>query len=125
MRKKFAVSPAQTLAMEFPDGTVREAAFTVESLLYLTEEFGDLTLVFEEEMIRPYDLAAKILYSGMKTFDTTVTLDEARAIAVGGGVVLMTEIFTMFAENFPELDSEDVKKNLIPAVNKMLTEVEE
>ncbi|MCL2225788.1 MAG: hypothetical protein FWB96_12545 [Defluviitaleaceae bacterium] len=119
MPKKFAVTPIEPLIMEFPDGSTRQAAFNVEAMICLQEEFGDLAELVNEEIARPYELAAKILYSGMKTFDTSVTLDEARAIIVGGGVLLMTEIMNLFGESFGEIDEEELKKNLIPAVNKM------
>ena len=120
MPRKFAISPIETLELVFPDGSKREAAFNVESMIYLAEEFGDITKLMEEEMTRPYELAAKILYSGMKTFDTSVTLDEAKAIVVGGGIALLTEIMNLFGESFAEIDTEEVKKKLLPLLNKML-----
>ena len=111
MPKKFAISPIETLELVFPDGSKREAAFNVESMIYLAEEFGDLTKLMKEEMTRPYELAAKILYSGMKTFDTSVTLDEAKAIVVGGGIALLAEIMNLFGESFSEIDTGELKKS--------------
>ena len=120
MKKTFAVTPLETLELVFPDGTTREACFNVESLIYLTEEFGDITRLVQTEMSKPYDLAAKILYSGMKPFDSAVTLDDARGIMVAGGVSLMAEIMDMFNHNFGTIDEEDVKKNLTPLLLKQL-----
>jgi hypothetical protein len=120
MKRKFAVIPIETLALEFPDGTVKEAVFNVESLIYLTEEFGDLSRLVEDEMTKPYELAAKILYSGMKVMDGGVTMEEAQAIVVSGGVRLMAEIMDMFQENLGEVDGEELKKNITPLVNMMI-----
>ena len=120
MKRRFAVRPIEPLVLEFSDGTEKEAVFNVESMIYLTEQFGDISHLIETEMTKPYELAAKILYSGMKVLDSTVTLDEARAIIVGGGVRLMAEIMDMFAENFGAIDPEELKKNMVPILNNFL-----
>ena len=120
MKRRFSVKPIEPLVLEFLDGTEKEAVFNVESLIYLTEEFGDISNLMETEMTKPYELAAKILYSGIKVLDSSITLDEAKAILIGGGVRLIAEIFDSFQENFGSVDPEELKKNLIPAFNKMM-----
>ena len=120
MPRKFAVSPVETLELEFPDGSIREAVFNVESLITLTEEFGDLGTLVEDEMTKPYELAAKILYAGMKSFNTETTLDEAKAIVVSGGIKLLAEIYDLFNQSFGDIEMDELKKNLTPAINKMI-----
>lgn len=111
-KRKFAIRPVQPLEFEFADGTKKEAIFTVEALMLISEEFGDLTELAKEEKNKPYDLAAKILYCGMKILDDTVTYDEAKSILIGGGVGLLEAIFESVIETYEgmDLDIEDIKK---------------
>lgn len=111
-RKKFAITPIQPLEIEFPDGKVVKAIFTVEAFLLMSEEFGDLAVLAKEEKDKPYDLTAKLLYCGMKVMDNSATYEEAQAIVIGGGIPLMEVIFENVLETFDgmELDEEEIKK---------------
>ena len=115
-KRSIAVKPAETLVIQLSDGTEREAIFNMEALIIFAEEFGDLTELTKKFTSRPYELAAMILYSGMKILDASVTFEEAKAIMVGGGVVLLAEIMEMFYEGFADVDQAELKKNLLPAI---------
>lgn len=120
MAKRFAVRPVEPLILEFADGTVKEAALTNEALMILFEEFGDLGDLLESEMTKPMDFAAKILYAAMKVMDTTVTLEMAKTVVLGGGVELMMQVYDMFSDNLGTMSEDELKKNLTPIVNKYL-----
>ena len=120
MRRHIAVKPAETLVMNFPDGSFKEAVFNIEALITLTEEFGGISKMAKTFHGRPYEMAARILYSGMKILDASVTLEEARALMIGGGIPLMADIMEMFQESFGAIDPEELKKNLIPTINSQI-----
>jgi len=120
MKRTIAVKPIETLEFVFSDGTKREACFNVEALIHLTEEFGNIDTLFAKGISKPYDLAAKILYSGMKSFDSAVTLDEAKAIVVAMGFSFVIEVMDMFQENIGAVSDSELKKNLKPILNKMM-----
>jgi len=125
MRKReIAIKPAETLRINFPNGTYRDAVFNIEALMILTEEFGDIAEIARNLHSQPYAMGAKILYSGMKALDAGATMDEANSIMVGdgGGLLLLNTMMEMFMENFGQIDPEELKKNLIPIVNQQLTQ---
>ncbi|SHF13444.1 hypothetical protein SAMN02745784_02918 [Tissierella praeacuta DSM 18095] len=108
-RKKFAVKPIEPLRLDFPDGKAIEAIFTVEAFILLSEEFGDLVTLANEEKSKPYDLAAKLLYCGMKVMNASSTYEEAKAIVIGGGLPLIEIIFENVMETFDGMDIDDLE----------------
>lgn len=108
---KYNVKPIESLEMEFSDGTVKEAIFTKETLYLFQHEFGDMEELIKTELpIKPYDFMSKVLYSGMKIVDRTVTLDEAKMILIGGGEEIMHEIARLLTDNFMATATEDQKE---------------
>lgn len=71
-----------------------------DAIMFLTEEFGDINKLMEKEKDRPFDLAAKLLYCGVKLSDTSFTYDEARRITLSGGINLVTALLDNFVEAF-------------------------
>lgn len=120
MAKRISIKRIEPIVLDFADGTTKEVIINNDALIYLTSEFGDIANLLDTEIERPYELASKILYAGMKVADMSTTLEEAKAIMIGGGTELMTEMFIALSENFGEIDQEELKKNLIPMVNKYL-----
>lgn len=118
-RKRIAVRPIEPLELEFADGTVKEAKFDVEMMMILSDEFGDLTELAKEGQKKPYDLAAKLLYCGLKVFDKDVTLNEAKTIVVGGGLPLLQAIFESVVETFNGIDDEEFKKKVLQELQKL------
>lgn len=117
---RVSIRPIEPLEMEFADGTIKEALFNNEAFIIYTDEFGK----FDDETIqamkdKPYDFTAKILYSGMKVLDKTVTLEEARAIVVGGGEGLAAEVTNLMIENFMLVSNEETKKKFMKEVEKI------
>ena len=119
-KRKFAVRPVEPLILEFSDGTEKEVAMTIDALMILTEEFGDLSDLMARELTKPIDLAAKILYAGIRVNDTTITLDEAKNIVLGGGLPLQLELMELLTDSFGEISEVDLKKTISPIVTKML-----
>lgn len=119
-KRRFAVRPVEPLLLEFADGTEKEVAMTIDALMILTEEFGDLSNLMEKEFTRPVDLAAKILYAGIRVNDTTITLEEAKNIVLGGGLLLQLELMDALAESLGTVSESDLKKTISPIVTKML-----
>jgi len=119
-KRKIAIKPAETLEILLPDGTTREAIFNVEALIILQEAFGDPQKLAREFEDKPHEFTARILYSGIAVLDSSITFDEAKAIVVGGGIELLATIMEMFAETFGDADPEELKKNLIPVMNRQL-----
>ena len=114
------IKPIEPLELEFADGVVKEALFNNEAFIIFTEEFGDIDDLIKEELKdKPYDFAAKILYSGMKVVDRTVTKEEARAIVVGGGEELLREITRLLIDNFMITADDDSKKKFLEEVRKI------
>lgn len=117
---RVTIKPIEPLEMEFADGTIKEALFNNEAFIIYTEEFGSIDKSIEEELKdKPYDFTAKILYCGMKVMDKTVTLDEARAILVGGGTALLEAIANLLVDNFMATADEDSKKKFLKEVEKI------
>jgi hypothetical protein len=117
---RVSIKPIEPLEMEFADGTIKEALFNNEAFIIYTEEFGSIDKSIEKELKKkPYDFTAKILYSGMKVMDKTVTLEEARAILVGGGSGLMEAITNLLIDNFMTTADEDSKKKFMKEVEKI------
>lgn len=104
MAKKFAVTPIEPLILEFPDGKTMEAIFTIDTMMMISEEFGDLTIISQEYKHKPYDLATKLLYCGLITMGNEITYDEVQAIVIGGGLPLLAVIFESVAETFEGID---------------------
>lgn len=111
-RKRIVVKPTEPLEIEFSDGTVKEAIFTVEAFMLMQEEFGDLSTLAKEESNKPYDLASKILYCGMKILDNDVKYEEVKSIVIGGGLPLIETILECTLESFEGIDNDEVKKKV-------------
>jgi len=125
MKRKIAIKPAETLEIEVKDkngDTIEtiEAVFNVESLMVLTEEFEDPLKLSETFQNQPYEMAARILYSGIKVLNASVTLDYAKSLMVSGGIELLAEIMELFQANLGVVSQEELKKNLIPILNRKL-----
>lgn len=117
---RVSIRPIEPLEMEFADGTIKEALFNNEAFIIYTDEFGKI----DEEVIeamkdKPYDFASKMLYSGMKVLDKSITLDEAKTIMVGGGEVLAVEIANLMIDNFMAVADEEFKKKFMMEVKKI------
>jgi len=119
-KRRFAVRPVEPLILEFADGTEKEVAMTIDALMILTEEFGDLSDLMARELTKPIDLAAKILYAGIRVNDTTITLEEAKNIVLGGGLPLQLELMDILTESLGTVSETDLKKTISPIVTKML-----
>ena len=119
-KRRFNVRPVEPLILEFADGTEKEVAMTIDALIILTEEFGDFAELIEKEFTKPIDLAAKILYAGIRVNDTTVTMEEAKSIVLGGGLPLQLELMDMLTESLGTVSETDLKKTISPIVTKML-----
>lgn len=121
-RKRFAVKPIEPLVLEFADGTEKEVIFTIEALMLLQSEFGDLKELGEKAENKPFDLAGKLLYCGMKVLNNETTLEEANAIIMGGGLPLMEVLFENILETFDGLEStpEELKKKMEEMVLQIL-----
>lgn len=105
---RFVLKDIEPLEIETTDGKVYKALFNTEAAIIFTELFGDVTEV--DFVDKPYEFVAKALYSGMKVFDPTVTLELAESIVVKGGGALASSVLEMWVANFLEESSEDVKK---------------
>ena len=92
------ISNIEKLEMELSDGTIKEALFNADAIKIYGREFGNINE--EELMNKPYDFAAKILYSGMKALDKSVTIEEAKMLLIGGGDPLMREVVNNLVDNF-------------------------
>lgn len=123
---KFAVKPIESLEMEFADGTVKEAIFTKEALYLFQHEFGDMEELIKTELpIKPYDFMSKVLYSGMKMVDRTITLDEAKMILIGGGEEIMHEIARLLTDNFLATATEDQKEMFMEKIKETNKQIEQ
>lgn len=116
---KVKVKQVEPLEMEFADGTVRVALLNNEAWMIFRNEFGDMeSLIENEAVIKPYSFLSKILYSGMKVVDTTVTLDEATYILLRGGENLAAEIARLMIDNFMNTASKEQQDLLLKEVEK-------
>ena len=116
---RITVKPIEPLEIEFADGTIKEAIFNTQAFILFTEEFGPLDTVMEEELKnKPYEFASKLLYCGLKIFDRSITLDEAKSIAIAGGEPLLVEIVRLMIDNFMVSADEDSKKKFLARVEQ-------
>lgn len=120
-RRRFAVKPVDPLEFEFADGTIKRAIFTVDAFILMSDEFGDIATLAEDEQRKPYDLAAKILYCGMKVLDTETTMEEAEAIVLSGGLGVISAVFESVIETYNGMDlSEDIKKKVELQITRLM-----
>jgi hypothetical protein len=116
---KITIKPIEPLEIAFPNGDVVHAIFNNTALIRYTEEFGDITKIDKEEIEkRPYDFAAKILYCGIKVYDSEVTLDDAKRIVISGGEPLLQEIVSLLIDNFMAVADEESKKKFLAMVRE-------
>ena len=64
-----------------------------DAIMFLTETYGDVNKLMEREKDKPFDLAAKLLYCGVKLGMPSFEYDMARRIVLSGGIHLVTELF--------------------------------
>ena len=112
---KITIKPIEPLEIEFADGTTVLAIFNNEALIHFTEEFGDLTEMIDNGEIenKPYEFAAKILYCGIRIYDKSITLTDAKRIVISGGEPLLMEITGLLIDNFMAVADEDSKKKFL------------
>ena len=112
---KITIKPIEPLEIEFADGTTVLAIFNNEALIHFTEEFGDLTEMIDNGEIenKPYEFAAKILYCGIRIYDKSITLNDAKRIVISGGEPLLMEITGLLIDNFMAVADEDSKKKFL------------
>lgn len=117
---RFKIRPIEPLELEFADGTIKEVLFNNEAFIIFKEEFGCIDTLIETELKnKPYDFIARILYCGMKVIDTTITLDEAYSITIGGGEPLVAAIANLIIDNFMAVADEDSKVVFFQEVEKI------
>lgn len=123
MARKISITrPIEPLEIEFADGKVVEAIFTIEALMILQDEFGDIVELCNNTT-KPYDVGAKILYAGMKAMDNEVTEEEAKAIIVAGGIPLIEAIFEEFIKTYDGIDGlndKELKKKAMQIAENQL-----
>lgn len=125
MGKKIKIKPLESLEIEFADGTKKECILNMQALLVFQDEFGDIQKIIKDEITKPILLTAKLLYAGLKVFDTSVSLEEAQAIALGGGIELQLEMFSMLQECFGDVEellsdsTSNIKKKTKSMMQKM------
>ena len=112
---KITIKPIEPLEIEFADGTTVLAIFNNEALIHFAEEFGDLTEMIDNGEIenKPYEFAAKILYCGIRIYDKSITLNDAKRIVISGGEPLLMEITGLLIDNFMAVADEDSKKKFL------------
>lgn len=118
------IKPIEPLEIVFPNGDTVHAIFNNKALIIFTEEFGDLTTYEKDEIEkRPYDFAAKILYCGIKVYDTEITLEDAKRIVISGGEPLLQEVVGLLIDNFMAVADEDSKKKFVQMVREFNQQV--
>lgn len=99
MAKRIVVRELQPLIIEFRDRDLT-CLLNNDAIMFLTEEFGDINKLMEDEKNKPFDLAAKLLYAGVKLGDTSFTYEEARSITISGGMSIVMALLDNFVEAF-------------------------
>lgn len=118
---RIAINNIEKLEMELSDGTIKEALFNYDAIKIFAREFGNIDE--EESMNKPYDFAAKILYSGMKVLDKSVTLEEAEMLLIGGGDPLMREVTNSLVDNFMSNATEEQKEIFMKEADRYIKEL--
>lgn len=96
---RIVVRELEPLEIVFNDKTLI-CLLNNDAIMFLTEEFGDINKLMKKEKNKPFDLAAKLLYCGVKLGDTSFTYDEARRIVLSGGINIVTALMENFVEAF-------------------------
>lgn len=120
---RFALKPKEPLYIDFADGTTKKAVFDNKAVFIFTAEFGDVEEVAKREAEeKPYDFAAKLLYSGLKAVDEDTTYEEAENIIICGGEPLVLEIINLMVNNFMLTASEEAKKKFMKVMDDFIQE---
>jgi len=96
---RIVVRELEPLEIVFNDN-VLTCLLNNDAIMFLTEEFGDINKLMEKEKDKPFDLAAKLLYCGVKLGDASFTCDEARRIVLSGGMNLVIALLDNFVDAF-------------------------
>lgn len=124
LAKRIAFKPLETVTFEMRDeqeNTIKEVDFVFNNfaLSIIADEFGDLNKLFKEYEKKPYDATAILLYAGAKSNSMDFTLEEARAMVVSGGYIVLNEVSRLVIESLMVLGGEDAKKNFLIQMEKM------
>ena len=118
---KVKVAMLEPLEIEFSDGTTRLAVFNMEAFAIFEKEYGNIQdLANTEGQTKPYEFGAKLLYSGMKVYDKEITLEEARAVMVSGGMILLGAVMESVIDNLTSGFDEKTKENFIQEVGRAI-----
>jgi hypothetical protein len=108
----------EPIFIEFEDQTV-ECIINIDALIIFQEEFGMDDLV-KEVGASPYELGAKLLYSGIKTNRPDFTLDEARVIICSAGSELLGLITDAFVKCCGNVGGEEFTKKYLKEIEKLI-----
>lgn len=99
MAKRFVIRELEPLEIVFND-QVLTCLLNNDALMLLDETFGDIQKLLESEKGKPFDLAAKLLFCGVKLHDTSFDYETAKKIITSGGLSLTLALVENFVENF-------------------------
>lgn len=99
MAKRFVVRELEPIEIVFNDKTLT-CLLNNDALMFLNETYGDIKELLEKEKNKPFDLAAKLLFCGVKLHDNSFDYETAKKIITSGGISLTLALVDNFVENF-------------------------
>lgn len=111
--------PVEPIVLNFPDKVIK-CYINIDSISLLQSEFGDLEKLSEETKNKPYNLAAKLLYCGVKTNDMTFTLEEAERITCCVGARLLDDLANAFIKCCGDVGGDAFVKKYTEGLEKIM-----
>ena len=111
--------PQEPIQINFLDRKIM-CYINVDAICLLKSEFGDMIELSSELKDKPYDLAALLLYAGVKSGDMAFTLDEAKYIACAAGSQLLDELSRAYVKCCGDVGGEEFTKKYIAELEKIV-----
>jgi len=117
--KRIVVRELEPLEFVFKD-KVLTCMINNDALMLMTETYGDLNEVMAKEKGRPYDFASKLLFCGVKVFQTDFEYEEAQNIVLSGGLSVVMALIENFMDNFLVEASEEQQEKYLGEMERLL-----
>lgn len=124
MKRRVCYLPVETIvfnAVNEKGEIIKEVEFTFNNyaITTLKSEFGDINEVFKKHEKKPYDMAAILLYVGVKPNQLDFTLEEAREIVASGGSGVLSEVMSSVTNTFISIGGDEVRENFMKQMEGM------
>lgn len=119
MAKRLVIRELEPLELVFKD-KVLTCMINNDALMLITETYGDLNEVMKRDKHKPYDFASKLLFCGVKVYETDFEYETAQKIVLSGGLSLVMELIENFMDNFLSTATEEQQEKYMGELERLL-----